>query len=287
MSTEGEPALRFAVGVPNVGPFGEAGVILELAVLAEESGWDGVFVWDHLIYREADWPVADPWVALSAACNATHRVRLGVLVAGLARRRPWQVAKTVSTLDQLSGGRLVLGAGLGSIPEEYERFGEPAEAKVRAEKLDEALTVISGLQSGEDFSFDGSHHRVSGVRMLPPPQQRPRVPIWIGGRWPNRAPFRRAARYDGVVPTHVDFEKGETMPPAVVHEVVSYVEDHRVDRRPFDVALEGRTSGNDRGDRRLVKQYGDAGVNWWIEALGWWRGTVADAKQRVRIGPPA
>lgn len=281
------PPLRFAVGLPNVGPFGDAHVILDLAVLAEESGWDGVFIWDHLLYREATWPVADPWVALSAACSATRRVRLGILVAGLARRRPWQVAKAVSTLDRFSGGRLVLGAGLGSIPEEYERFGEPAEAKVRAQKLDEALTVISGLQSGKDFSFHGSHHQVKGVRMLPTPQQRPRVPIWVGGRWPNRAPFRRAAHYDGVVPTHVDYGKGEIMPPELVHQVAAYVQEHRSDRSPFDVALEGQTSGNGQGDRRLVKQYGDVGVTWWIEALGWWRGTVTDAQQRVRLGPPA
>ena len=275
---------HFAIGLPNVGPFGDATAIAELARLAEESGWEGFFVWDHLLYREAQWPVADPWVGLAAACMVTQRLRLGVLVAGLARRRPWNVAKTVSTLDHLSGGRLVLGAGLGSIPEEYDSFGESADPAQRAERLDEALDIVAGLQSGEEVSVEGKHYRVNSVRMLPEPIQRPRVPIWIGGVWPNRAPFRRAARWDGVVPTHIDYGKGQTMPPNALREIVSYVREHHVGDRSFDVALEGRTTGTEADQDRVV-QYADAGLTWWIEALGWWRGDLDDARRRIEAGP--
>ena len=278
--------VHFAVGLPNVGPFGDAAVIAELAALADESGWDGAFVWDHLPYRERDWPVADPWVALTAACIAAPRIRLGVLVAGLARRRPWQVAKTVSTLDRLSGGRLVLGAGLGSMPDEYERFGEAADADVRAEKLDEALAIVTGLMAGEEFSFAGKHFDIDAVRLTPTASQQPRVPVWIGGMWPHLAPFRRAARWDGVMPTHVDYGKGETMPPEVLREVVSYVSQLRPDDRAFDVALEGQTEASSSNtESRRIREYADAGLTWWIEALGWWRGDLADARRRIGAGP--
>jgi alkanesulfonate monooxygenase SsuD/methylene tetrahydromethanopterin reductase-like flavin-dependent oxidoreductase (luciferase family) len=126
------------------------------------------------------------------------------------------------------------------------------------------------------------------VTMRPRPVQQPRIPVWIGGRWPNRAPFRRAARWDGVMPTHRDYGLGETMPPDELRAVLRYTSEQRSTAGPFDVALEGRTDGaaRDRGARH-VAPYLNAGLTWWIEALGWWRGTPADALTRVRQGPPA
>ena len=174
-----------------VAPFGELAEparIVELAVRAEERGWDGFFLWDHVAYREPVREVADPWVTLAAVAAATERVRIGPLVTPLARRRPHQLARETVTLDRLSGGRLVLGVGLGSDRTgEFDpaRFGEEGDPRERARLLDEGLERLLGYWGGE---------------FVPPPVQQPRIPIWVAARYPNRRPLRRAARYDGVFP---------------------------------------------------------------------------------------
>jgi hypothetical protein len=134
----------------------------------------------------------------------------------------------------------------------------------------------------------GQYLTVTGVRMRPRPVQRPRIPIWCGSRWPNKAPFRRAARRDGVIPTHAGCGLGETMPPGELRAVVQYTRQHRTADGPFDVILEGATDGSapGRGAGR-VTPYLQAGLTWRVEALGWWRGTPADAMNRIRQGPPA
>jgi len=198
------------------------------------------------------------------------------------------VAREAVTLDRLSGGRLILGAGLGSVPEEFTAFGEPGDLRGRAARLDESLQVLTELWRGEPVTFAGEHVTVTGVRMLPPPLQQPRIPIWCGGRWPARAPFRRAARWDGVMPTHAGYGLGQTMPPADLAAVVRYLGEHRDGGAPpLAVALEGATDGAaaDRGGRQ-VAAYRDAGLTWWVEALGWWRGDPAGALARIRQGPP-
>jgi alkanesulfonate monooxygenase SsuD/methylene tetrahydromethanopterin reductase-like flavin-dependent oxidoreductase (luciferase family) len=280
--------VRCAVGVPNVGEFGDPRLLVELAVAAEEHGWDGFFVWDHLLYRDPVWHVADPGVVTSAVAARTSRIRFGVMVNALARRRVAKVARESVTLDVLSGGRLVIGAGLGSLPTEFTAFGEAADPKVRAARLDESLGLLEALWTGQPVEFSGDHLTATGVSMLPRPLERPRIPIWCGGRWPHRAPFRRAARWDGVMPTHTRYGLGETMPPEELRAAVRYTLENRTSDGAFDVALEGCTDGasGDRGGRHLLP-YAQAGLTWWIEALGWWRGTPADALARVRHGPPS
>ena len=282
----GEP--RCAVGVPTVGPFGDPLLLVELAVTAEEHGWDGFFIWDHLLYHDPSWNVADPVVVIAAVAARTTRIRMGILVNALARRRAGKVARESVTLDLLSGGRLVVGAGLGSLADEFTAFGESAEARQRAARLDESLGLLDALWSGEPVTARGQYLTAVDVQMLPRPVQRPRIPVWCGGRWPNKAPFRRAARWDGVMPTHVGYGLGETMPPEELSAVVAYTREHRTGDGPFDVALEGRTDGAapDRGAGQ-VTPYLAAGLTWWIEALGWWRGDPMDAMTRVRQGPPA
>lgn len=276
-----------AVGVPNVGVFGDPRLLVDMAVAAEEHGWDGFFLWDHLLYRDPAWHVADPLVVIAAVAARTARIRIGVMVNALARRRAGKVARESVTLDLLSGGRLTVGAGLGSLPAEFTAFGESGDAKVRAARLDESLDLLDALWTGQPVVFHGEHLTATDVTMLPRPQQRPRIPIWCGGRWPNKAPFRRAARWDGVMPTHTSYGLGETMPPADLHAALRFTLSHRTEDGPFDVALEGQTDGAaaDRGGRQLVP-YAQAGLTWWIEALGWWRGTPADALIRIRQGPP-
>src|SRR2546426_11988216 len=139
--------MRFGLFVPPFGPFADVGVLAELAATAERFGWDGFFLWDHILGPE-DVPVADPWVALSAVACATGRLRLGPLVTPLARRRPWVVARQAVTLDRLSGGRLVLGVGLGGDAwKELSGFGEAVEDQHRGRILDEALTIVTALWS--------------------------------------------------------------------------------------------------------------------------------------------
>ena len=279
--------LRCAVGVPNVGPFGDPRLLVELAVAAEEHGWDGFFVWDHQLWHDPSWDVADPVVVISAIAARTARIRIGILVNVLARRRVGKVARESVTLDQLSGGRLVFGAGLGARAEEFTAFGESGDAKERAARLDESLHLLDALWRGEPVTEHGAYLTAVDVTMQPRPVQQPRIPIWCGGRWPNKAPFRRAARWDGVMPTHRDYGLGETMPPDELRAALRYTREQRSTDGPFDVALEGRTDGAvpDRGAGH-VAPYLDAGLTWWIEALGWWRGTPADALARIRQGPP-
>jgi alkanesulfonate monooxygenase SsuD/methylene tetrahydromethanopterin reductase-like flavin-dependent oxidoreductase (luciferase family) len=281
------PDPRCAIGVPNVGTFGDPALLVDLAVAAEEHGWDGFFVWDHQLYWDPDWAVADPVVVISAVAARTARVRIGILVNVLARRRAGKAAREAVTLDRLSQGRLIFGAGLGSRAEEFTAFGEPGDARQRAARLDESLHLVDALWRGEPVNFRGAHLEATGVTMLPRPVQQPRIPVWCAGRWPNRAPFRRAARWDGVMPTHAGYGLGQTMPPDDLRAVIRYTQEHRGAAGPFDVALEGRTDGAaaDRGGSHVIP-YAEAGLTWWIEALGWWRGTPEDALARIRQGPP-
>jgi len=263
-------------------------LLLDMAVAAEDAGWDGFFLWDHLLWTDPDGHVADPTVVISAVAARTERIRIGIMVNLLARRRAAKVARETVTLDVLTAGRLIVGAGLGSLASEFTAFGESADLRVRAARLDESLHLMDALWTGQPVTFQGEYLTATGVTMLPRPVQRPRIPVWCGGRWPNRAPFRRAARWDGVMPIHAGYGLGETMPPGELRAVLRYTHKHRTAEGRFDVALEGQTDGaaGDRGGQ-LVASYAHAGLTWWIEALGWWRGSPADAMSRIRQGPPA
>ncbi len=274
--------MRFGITVPNIDGFADPPLLVTLARQAESSGWDGFFLWDHMIYRRPWRPIVDPWVALGAIAAATSTIRIGTMVTPLPRRRPWKIAREVATLDQLSGGRAILGVGLGAPNDEFERFGEESDPGVRAEKLDESLAIIDGLWTGEPFSFEGSHFEVGEVRFLPVPLQVPRVPIWVAGRWPRPAPFRRAARWDGVFPINAD---GSEMTPEQVGDAARFTMSLRTGDRPLDVIVQGTTSGSDDGSGRMA-EYARVGATWWLESLTWDRGSLDDSAERIRLGPP-
>jgi alkanesulfonate monooxygenase SsuD/methylene tetrahydromethanopterin reductase-like flavin-dependent oxidoreductase (luciferase family) len=280
--------MRFAVGVPTILEYGNPRLLLDLATSAEEAGWDGFFLWDHLVYRAEGDPVADPWTTLTAVASRTQTIRLGVMVTVLARRRPWKVARETATLDVLSGGRLVFGAGLGSLGrEEFAAFGEDPDRRVRAEKLDEALDIVTGLWRGEPYSHEGRHFSVQSTVFRPTPVQVPRIPVWVAGTWPNRRPFRRAARWDGVFPTHASVGPAETMAPEQLREILEYTLTHRPEGSgPFDVIIEGLTPENRKEAAEFVSPYGEVGLTWWIEKIGWFRGSVAEMMRKVKAGPP-
>ncbi len=256
----------------------------ELAYEAEQAGWDGFFIWDHL-WLDSREPFVDPWVALSVIAARTERIRIGAMVTPVARRRPWQLARTTTSLDHLSNGRLIFGAGLGSPPEtEFGSFGEVTDNKVRARKLDEGLDVLTGLWSGELFSYDGEHFQINQVAFQPTPVQRPRVPVWVGGKWPNRAPFRRAARWDGAFPITGN---GQTpITPDDIREIAKLVKGHRTTDAPFDMIA---GIGNPMSERsELIERladYEDAGLTWAIYGFGSWVGTFEECRARIRQGP--
>ena len=201
--------MRYGVSMPNFGEHLDVGIIAALARDAEGAGWDGFFLWDHLLaFSPGPVPVVDPWIALTAAALSTRGIRLGPLVTPLPRRRPTTLARQTASLDRLSGGRLILGVGSGALPYEWEYLGEEVDPRVRGAMLDEGLAVLAGLWTGEPFGYHGQHYRVGGAPpeddwraiFSPPPAQRPRIPVCVGGTWPHRAPFRRAARWDGACP---------------------------------------------------------------------------------------
>lgn len=275
-----------AVGLPNVGEYGDPLLLVQLAREAEAAGWAGAFVWDHVAYGEPGWAVADPYVTVAAIAAQTARIRLGVLVSAVARRRPAKLARELATLDVISGGRLVVGAGLGSSEQEqFAWLGEDPDPRVRAQKLDEGLEIVDGLWRGEPYEFAGAHEQVRTTGFLPRPEQRPRPPIWIAGRWPGTRPFRRAARWDGVFPVFGDELNDENAPVSALEEVVAYVHQQRGERGgPFDVVIEGVSAGPDPA---LLAPYEQAGLTWWIEKLGWFRGPLEEMRARIARGPPA
>lgn len=177
----------------------------ELAAAAERAGWDGMFVWDHLVFSHGVRELADPWICLAAIAQRTETLVLGPMVTPLPRRRPQIVARQALTLDQLSGGRLILGFGLGDDERngELSRFGEELDPRRRGAMLTEGLTALTGLLSGRAFAHRGEHYLVDDVRFLPGPVRPSGIPIWLAAQWPNRRPLRRAARYDGVFPVNL------------------------------------------------------------------------------------
>jgi alkanesulfonate monooxygenase SsuD/methylene tetrahydromethanopterin reductase-like flavin-dependent oxidoreductase (luciferase family) len=279
--------MKYAINVPNFGEYGHPRTLASLAQEAEASGWDGFFVWDHLqlFYPPRQVPVTDPWIALAAVATSTTTIKLGPMITPLARRRPWKVARETVALDHLSDGRLILGVGLGTPPEEYSAFGEVADPRVLGDKLDEGLDVLTGLWSAEPFVYVGRHYAIHDVQFTPPPLQTPRIPIWVAGTWPNRRPLRRAARFDGVFP----FIAGnfDLPTPDQLRQIVSVVHDHGASSGDFVVTLAGQTPGEDPDESaRIVASYAEAGLTWWQEAPVGMGGSIEDMRRRIRQGPP-
>jgi alkanesulfonate monooxygenase SsuD/methylene tetrahydromethanopterin reductase-like flavin-dependent oxidoreductase (luciferase family) len=156
---------------------------------------------------------------------------------------------------------------------------------VLAEKLDESLDIITGLWSGKPFSYKGKHFKVGRVTFLPNPVQQPRIPIWVGGSWPRKGPFKRAARWDGVLPLRL----GPTVHPKPedLREIASYIQEHRTAKGGFDVAIIGWGTGKDRKkDAQKIAPYIEAGMNWWLESLYTYQDSVSQMRRRIRMGPP-
>ena len=277
--------MKHGVDFPPFEEFADPRFMAELAYEAEQAGWDGVFTWDHVWLGMSE-PFVDPWVALSAIAARTEHIRIGAMVTPLSRRRPWQVARTTVSLDHLSNGRLIFGVGLGSPADtEFAAFGEETDNKLRARKLDEGLDVLAGLWSGEPFSYEGEEYRIDDVTFQPTPVQQPRIPVWVGGQWPNRAPFRRAARWDGAIPIAND---GRTpITPDVLREIGDLIRAHRTSDEPFDMVVGVGNAMDDPSEiADRVAALEDAGLTWAIHSFGSWAGSLDERRKRIRQGPP-
>lgn len=276
---------NFAIYLPNYGIPGGVSSLIQMGELAEECGWDGFFVWDHIAPSLTEtFVVFDPWVTLAAVATRTEKIRIGTTVTPIARRRPWKLARETVTLDHLSEGRLILAVGLGSSPDaEFARFGEDPDARVRAQKLDEGIEILLGLWSGEPFSFAGKHFKVDDVTFLPKPVQSPRIPLWVGGSWPHKAPFKRAARYDGVFPLFAGYER--PLNPKEIEQIVAYVSSQRESEKDFEVVTIGITSG-DTAENAYVRELIDAGATWWLECFWPGRAPLDEMFEIIKRGPP-
>jgi alkanesulfonate monooxygenase SsuD/methylene tetrahydromethanopterin reductase-like flavin-dependent oxidoreductase (luciferase family) len=257
--------VQYGLALPTGGECGDPRFLVELAQRAEAAGWDGVFPEDYVLYQgDRAAPTCPTWPVLAAIAVRTTRVVLGVEVTPLTRRRPWNVAREVAAVDQLSEGRAVLGVGLGDTGEHvvgdasFTAFGEECDPRLRGEQLDEALEIIAGLWTGEPFSFSGKHFTVEEVTFLPRPVQQPRPPIWVGGGYPHRKPVERALRWDGSCLYNA---KHGPLPPEAVADLRA-----RSGDRPWTLAVGGSPRREDWEEERAhIASIRDAGADWWIE----------------------
>jgi alkanesulfonate monooxygenase SsuD/methylene tetrahydromethanopterin reductase-like flavin-dependent oxidoreductase (luciferase family) len=221
-------------------------VAVGTARAAQAGGWDGYFVWDHLSFVWGP-PSADPWVTLAAVASATEGLTLGTAVTPLPRRRPQVVAQQVATLEQLNGGRVVLGVGLGGNEQEFTAFGEDADPHRRARLLDEGLGRVRELWDG---------------------------PIWVGG---NSGPaLRRASRWDGWIPNSLEPHRMTVTADELAANVRTI---GRGD--DFEVAFNGYSEPAED-----VSAYAEAGATWWLENVHDLRGDVDALLRRIQAGPP-
>jgi len=254
-------ALRYGLYLPAFGPFGDPAVLVDLALRAEASGWDGVFLWDHLVHDAL--PIADPWTTLGAIAQATRDLRFGPMVTPLPRRRPWVVARHASTLSRLSGGRLILGTGLGS--DEFgdlSRFGEPTDLPTRSAMYDEGLEVVRGVWSGRPFHHDGQYYRVTLGEGVPYPHP---IPVWVASLTGHPRVLRRAAGCDGIFPIR---ENRILAPDEVAGLLTELRRAGLLEGRAFDIAVAGNVSPAWQEPVTAdLAGLAQAGMTWWMESL--------------------
>jgi alkanesulfonate monooxygenase SsuD/methylene tetrahydromethanopterin reductase-like flavin-dependent oxidoreductase (luciferase family) len=267
--------MRVGLYFPLFDPLADPSVVARLAAEAEEAGWDGFFLWDHIRWREPVDAVGDTQVTLAAIASATERIRFGPMVTPLARRRPAKVARETVALDLQSGGRLTLGVGLGSdeFASEYSITGEELDDRRRARMLDEALEILEAAWSGEPVRHRGEHYTVDAMRFLPRPVQRPRIPVWVAGVAGKPKPMRRAARYDGFFP--IKLESADQLAEIVARVGALREEAGRAADEPYEVIAELEL-GTD------PEPYREAGATWWLAALEWERISVDRVRGAIR-----
>ena len=292
--------MQYGLSIPNLGETWQPRTLADLARRAEDAGWDGFFVWDHILFDSL--PTADPWIALAAIALATERIRIGPMVTPLPRRRITKLARETVTLDHLSNGRLILGVGIGIHEWEFAQMGDEGDAKQRGAMLDDGLALLTELWSGEPVNYHGAHYTAQPMiewsgpgRFLPTPVQQPRIPIWVAGMWPNKPPFRRAARWDGVYPiAAISDLDAPGLSPAQLRDLLQFTLAQRTTTTPLDVVVAGVTPDPAQA-RATTARFEEAGATWWLEDISPYAlsqpaqpASILDATvARIRQGPPS
>ena len=274
-------ALKFGV----ISPIGEARFAADLAYEAERAGWDGLFL------SEAIWQ-NDAWVALAAAAIRTERIRLGTMLSPMPVLKPWKLAAETASLDNLSNGRVILSLGMGAVWMGWQGFPDVVtDTRARAEMLDETIDILTLLYQSKQFDYAGKHYHlkltlVDEMHYPPRPVQQPRIPLWVVGVWPRHKSMQRIFKCDGIFPQKMNPEgKFEDVRPADVREIKTYIEANRTLTTPFDIIIEGKTSGMESAQiQDTLLPWVEAGATWWIE--GFWSLSEDEAAAHIRQGPP-
>jgi alkanesulfonate monooxygenase SsuD/methylene tetrahydromethanopterin reductase-like flavin-dependent oxidoreductase (luciferase family) len=279
--------VHYGLSVMNFGDLAEARVMADLAREAEAAGWEALLVWDHLAFVWGP-PSGDPWTLVTACAIATERLLVGTDVSVIARERPLPFANRVATVDRLSGGRVVLGVGIGGAEDEYRAAGEAVDLRERAALTDEVLSVVRPLLAGETVTCRGAACTVQGVTLAPLPVQAP-VPVWVGGN--SAGARRRAALHDGWMPVPYDEQGSLVLPPAAFGQQLAGILATRSAAgipagTPFAAATHGETPADAVAAEAAVRPWADAGATWWLESLHGYRGTIEELFARVQAGPP-
>ena len=202
--------MKFGIALPNFGKYAQRELILDIAKSAEDLGFDSLWVSDHIVVPEAHKGFGDvfydPMTTLSFVAAETTSIQLGTSVIILPYRNPIVLAKMISTLDVLSGGRLILGVGVGWLEGEFDALG--ISYVDRGPITDECIDVLKNLWSNENPSYRGKYYNFSNIKFFPKPLQKPHPPIWIGGN--GLAAIRRAIALGngwhpvGLTPTEIE-----------------------------------------------------------------------------------
>jgi hypothetical protein len=273
--------MKYGVAIP----YGSARTAAKLAQIAEESGWDGIFLGDAI------W-CEDPLICLTAAAMVTTRIRLGMMVIPAPLRRPWMLASETVALDRLSDGRLTLGLGTGAVWMGWQAFPDvPTDTKVRAGMLDETIDILTLLYQRKPFDYDGQYYHLK-LTLLdegyypPKPVQQPRIPLWVPGIWPRMKSIRRLLKCDGLLPQKMN-ENGElvTVTPGDLRQMKAYIDANRTLTTPFDCVVEGKVGDLDQAQAKdVLQEWADSGATWWVEGL--WEASEEQAEERIQQGPP-
>lgn len=270
MSPTVRPRIRHGIYLAPFDHLADPHVLGDVAVAAEDAGWDGLFLWDHVLRPEPTRDIADPWICMAAIALRTERLVTGPLVTPLIRRRLSTLARQTVTLDHLARGRFVFGVGLGvDSGRELSAFGEETDARLRGDITDEAIVALQGLWSGEPTTVHGEHVFVDDVVYLPRPYQQPRIPTWFAARGDAVRPARRAGRFgDGIYPIEVDRSQLARMLDVVRAERGGTLAGFTVALREMD------------GPEGLLDLAGDADTIWVLRDL-WPDITIADTLDEI------
>ena len=275
------PALKYGI----VLPYGSPRITAELAQLAEEGGWDSIFVGDAI------WCL-DPFIQLTAAAMTTRKIRLGTQVLAAPLRIPWNLASQSTALDILSNGRLTLGLGMGATWMGWQGFPDTVtDTRGRAEMLDEMIDILTLMALRKPFDYDGKHYHlkltlVDAMHYPPTPVQQPRIPIWIPGVWPRMKSMERVLKCDGLFPVKMNAEgKFVDVTPADVREMKAYINANRTRATPFDIAIDGRATNITKSEaEEKIGPWIEAGATWWIEST--WGVEGEELEKILKAGPP-